>query len=324
MGFWAGFAQGYSDEKDRIEARKQYQDALDLKKKDMVLQIAQLRAELGMTKDKEGGSTSVYAASLAQMGVDPEKIAALAEKGGVGALKTVSEQVRSNYDPKNPYTPEQLNSFVDNTVTAVAGGGSVDMTDLLGSAGISLTPLEQDYFSALTTTPETSTTLTPLPPATPASMDDAKQAIDIANQMTGDALLEEMDNLQTQMADPNLTTEESSALATQYNTYKSAKEQFDNGVVNPAVSLVGKDVMATITAGNPTLAASPIIKAYGAPAQTQEQAPAAPTQTQSYTESGLSFASPEEAQAAIDAGELQPYSYFTIGGVKQQYPMMGG
>lgn len=324
MGFWSGFAQGYGEEKDRQEARKQYQDALDLKKKDMILQMGLKRAELGLTSNKAGeGTINTYVKGLVQQfSMDPEKAATLAREGGVTGIKQVYDDLKSKYDEKNPYTPEFVNAYADNSIISHSGGGSVDMTDLYTEFGVTPTSEEAEYGALMTTTASTTTVLTPPPPAAPATMDDVTKAIKQADDMVGNALAEKMDNLQTQMAAPNLTPDESRILGEEFGKYKTAKEQFDNGVTNPAKALVGQDVMGLIVSQRPALAEDPVIQAYGTPAQTQEPAvtPAVATQPQTYTESGLSFASEEEAMAAGQAGQIPYYSSYTIAGRKAYYP----
>lgn len=323
-GFWSGFAQGYGEEKDRQEARKQYQDALDLKKKDMILQMGLKRAELGLTSNKAGeGTINTYVKGLVQQfSMDPEKAAALAREGGVTGIKQVYDDLKSNYDEKNPYTPEFVNAYAQNSIISHSGGGSVDMTDLYTEFGVTPTSEEAEYGTLMTTTAPTTTVLTPLPPAAPATMDDVTKAIKQADDMVGNALAEKMDNLQTQMAAPNLTPDESRILGEEFGKYKTAKEQFDNGVTNPAKALVGQDVMGLIVSKRPALAEDPLIQAYGTSTQTQESAvtPTAATQPQPYTDLGKDFATAAEAQAAFDAGQIPPYSKFSIAGVTKWYP----
>ena len=293
MAFWSGFAQGYTAEKDRIEARKQYQDALDAKKKDMVLQIAQRRAELGMTSGAGDGGEGykAWSSSLAQMGMDPEKIAKIASEGGMPALKALRDAVVKNYDPKNPMSPEDLNAFADNSFLSISGGGSVDIESLAGDAGVTLNPTEQEFFQTMTTTPPSVELLTPLPKAAPVGMDEVNQALTLAKGKAGDVLLEKMSALQKEMAAPNLTPDEARVLAEEFTKYQTAKSNFDNGVINPALELVGQDVMADVIATNPRLAESPLISSFGV----------------------RRFVSEAEAEAAISAGQVPPNARFYVG-----------
>lgn len=311
MGFWAGFAQGYTAEKDRIEARKQYQDALDLKKKDMVLQIAQRRAELGMTSSKSGGSANAYAASLAQMQVDPDKIAKLASEGGPEALKAVNEAIRSAYDPKNPWTPEQLNAFVDSTVVAVTGGGSVDVNEIAASAGVTLDPTEQDYFSAMTTSPASTTVLTPLPKPAGAGLDDKKNAISMATSQLGTSLDDRLYTLQTEMA-----TSQDPALAQEYADLQKAKDALDKGAPGLAIAKVGGATLGNIIKDQPALQGTTFGGGWDEALSGSTQAPVetTPTTAPAYIETGQSYSTKEEVQAAIAAGKIPKNGTFLLNG----------
>lgn len=312
MGFWSGFAQGYTAEKDRIEARKQYQDALDLKKKDMVMQIAQRRAELGMTGDKSGGSsTSAYAASLAGMGVDPDKIARIASEGGPTALKDFRDAVMSAYDPKNPMSPEDLNAFADSTVISVSGGGSVNVDEIANQAGVTLDPTEKEYFGLMSSAPASTTVLTPLPKAVGASLDDKKSAIAMATDQLGTSLDDAIYQTNAQIAanqDPALAGD----LAKRGEELQAAKKALDNGAPGQAISLVGGSALGNIIKDQPSLQNTTFGGGWDEALKgTTEQAPQAAPQAPA---GGLSFTTPEEAQAAIDAGKVPPHGLFYVNG----------
>ena len=301
MGFWSGFYQGYTDEKNRQEEKRQYQEALDLKKKEMVMQIAQRRAELGMTSGTGtgGGSANAYAASLARMGVDADRVARLASEGGTTALKETYDALQSGFDETNPYTPEQLNTFVDGVVIASSEGGSVDVNEIARTAGVTLDPLEQEFASVMTAQPGATTVLMPLPGAKGPSIEQINQAINLANGRIGDTLDEAIASNNAAMA--SATDDETKRILAEKNTeLLSAKTSLDQGVIGPAQRLVGGNIMSQIVASQPSLAESPVIQNYGVVAQ---EAPA----------TGLRFNTEAEAQAAIESGQVPPDATFWVG-----------
>lgn len=300
-GFWSGFYQGYTDEKNRQEEKRQYQEALDLKKKEMVMQIAQRRAELGMTSGTGtgGGSANAYAASLARMGVDADRVARLASEGGTTALKETYDALQSGFDETNPYTPEQLNTFVDGVVIASSEGGSVDVNEIARTAGVTLDPLEQEFASVMTAQPGATTVLMPLPGAKGPSIEQINQAINLANGRIGDTLDEAIASNNAAMA--SATDDETKRILAEKNTeLLSAKTSLDQGIIGPAQRLVGGNIMSQIVASQPSLAESPVIQNYGVVAQ---EAPAA----------GLRFNTEAEAQAAIESGQVPPDATFWVG-----------
>jgi hypothetical protein len=301
VGFWSGFYQGYTDEKNRQEEKRQYQEALDLKKKEMVMQIAQRRAELGMTSGTGtgGGSANAYAASLARMGVDADRVARLASEGGTTALKETYDALQSGFDETNPYTPEQLNTFVDGVVIASSEGGTVDVNEIARTAGVTLDPLEQEFASVMTAQPSATTVLMPLPGAKGPSIEQINQAINLANGRIGDTLDEAIASNNAAMA--AATDDETKRILAEKNTeLLSAKTSLDQGVIGPAQRLVGGNIMSQIVASQPSLAESPVIQNYGVVVQ---EVPAA----------GLRFNTEAEAQAAIEAGQVPPDAIFWVG-----------
>ena len=300
-GFWSGFYQGYTDEKNRQEERRQYQEALDLKKKEMVMQIAQRRAELGRTSGTGtgGGSANAYAASLARMGVDADRVARLASEGGTTALKETYDALQSGFDETNPYTPEQLNTFVDGVVIASSEGGTVDVNEIARTAGVTLDPLEQEFATVMTAQPSATTVLMPLPGAKGPSIEQINQAINLANGRIGDTLDEAIASNNAAMA--AATDDETKRILAEKNTeLLSAKTSLDQGVIGPAQRLVGGNIMSQIVASQPSLAESPVIQNYGVVAQ---EVPTA----------GIRFNTEAEAQAAIEAGQVPPDAIFWVG-----------
>ena len=323
MGFWSGFAQGYGEEKDRIEARKQYQDALDLKKKDMAMQIIQRRAELGMTKSPEGSSElDASSRALASYGASPAIIASLAKSGGSKALKEAVNIVRQNADANT--TPEAINSLLTGITIDVTGGEAVDVEAIAAQGGFTFTPQEAELATLLGTSKQEVEVIPPLKPAKALSLDDIGKAQDLAEANLGDSLNEAILNNNRAMAaatDDN----EKKALVAEGDRLSAAKTDFDQGVKGPARRLVGTNAMSTVIANFPALADSPIIQSYGKDSVIEtQQAPAVETATtpppQTYTELGKDFATAEEAQAAFDAGQIPPYSKFSIAGVTKWYP----
>lgn len=300
-GFWSGFYQGYTDEKNRQEERRQYQEALDLKKKEMVMQIAQRRAELGRTSGTGtgGGSANAYAASLARMGVDADRVARLASEGGTTALKETYDALQSGFDETNPYTPEQLNTFVDGVVIATSEGGTVDVNEIARTAGVTLDPLEQEFATVMTAQPKATTVLMPLPGAKGPSIEQINQAINLANGRIGDTLDEAIASNNAAMA--SATDDETKRILAEKNDeLLSAKTSLDQGVIGPAQRLVGGNIMSQIVASQPSLAESPVIQNYGVVAQ---EVPTA----------DIRFNTEAEAQAAIEAGQVPPDAIFWVG-----------
>lgn len=300
-GFWSGFYQGYTDEKNRQEEKRQYQEALDLKKKEMVMQIAQRRAELGMTSGTGtgGGSANAYAASLARMGVDADRVARLASEGGITALKDTYDALQSGFEPTNPYTKEEVNTFVDGIVIASSEGGTVDVNEIARTAGVTLSPLDQEFATVMTAQPGATTVLMPLPGAKGPSIEQINQAINLANGRIGDTLDEAIASNNAAMS--AATDDETKRLLAEKNTeLLSAKTSLDQGVIGPAQRLVGGNIMSQIVASQPSLAESPVIQNYGVVAQ---EAPA----------TGLRFNTEAEAQAAIEARQVPPNATFWVG-----------
>lgn len=299
-GFWAGFAQGYSDEKDRIEQRKQYQDALEAKKKEMLLAIGIKRAELGMDS-KNGNGGSAHAAALARMGANPDTIAQLAKVGGPQALKGAYDQlIKANKDNTNIMTQEGVNQFLNGLVVDVQGGNSADISGLANDMGVSLTPTEQEYFNLQTTTPQTVTVLPPLPTPARATVEQEKAAIGMAN----DRLTSMIDD---QIAATNKAIAAGEAGAVERGqALKTAKADLANGSTAAAKALVGTAVVQDIADRHPELADA----LTGWAGTTQAAQPAAPI---TRTDSGLIFNTDAEAQAAIDSGKIAPGATFRVG-----------
>lgn len=322
-GFWAGFAQGYGEEKDRQEARKQYQDALDLKKKDMAMQIIQRRAELGMTNPAEGDSElNGSARALASYGASPDIIASLAKSGGSKALKEAADIVRQYADANS--TPEAINSLLTGITIDVSGGEAVDVEAIAAQGGITFTPQESELASLMGTSKREVTVIPPLKPAKALSLDEISKAQDLAEANLGDSLNEAILNNNRAMAAATDDNEKKTLIA-EGERLSAAKTDFDQGVKGPARRLVGTNAMSAVIANFPALADSPIIQSYGKDSAVETpQAPTAETattpQTQTYTELGKDFATAAEAQAAFDAGQIPLYSKFSVAGVTKWYP----
>ena len=319
MGFFAGFAKGFSEARDKKEARKQYEEALGLKKKEMLLATSVRRAELGLSNDGGRSGIDAYSKSLAKMGVDEEAIARLAQDGGVQGLKQVYETVTKAYDPSNPWTPEEINSIVENTV--ISGGGAADVGTMAAEAGVTLDATEKDYFSVMGQSAPT--VAMPLPPAStkvkPASRVDIERARNMAEKDLGAALEARKAQINTELA--TLTGDAAAAKAKEADELTTIMAELKAGNAAPAIRVVGAAAIAPHINSPEFEGASFGLgwdEALQAPVTetVSQETPAAPAD---YVETGLSFATEEEANQAVQDGTLLPGSKFLIAGKVKYY-----
>jgi len=314
LGFFAGFAQGFSEAQDKKEARRQYEDALALKKKEMLLATSVRRAELGLSNDGGRSGIDAYSKSLAKMGVDEEAIARLAQDGGVQGLKQVYETVTKAYDPSNPWTPEEINSIVENTV--ISGGGAADVGAMAAEAGVTLDATEKDYFSVMGQSAPT--VVMPLPPKSratkTASLNDINLVRSMAEKNLGAALEARKAQVNAELA--TLTGTEAEAKATEANELTAIMAELKAGNAAPAISIVGAEAIRPYIQSPEFEGVS-----FGGAWDTALQTPALETTTPEpsaapagYTDLKVDFATEEEADKAIADGRIPPRSIFTIAG----------
>lgn len=319
MGFFAGFAQGFSEAQDKKEARRQYEDALALKKKEMLLATSVRRAELGLSNDGGRSGIDAYSKSLAKMGVDEEAIARLAQDGGVQGLKQVYETVTKAYDPSNPWTPEEINSIVENTV--ISGGGAADVGAMAAEAGVTLDATEKDYFSVMGQSAPT--VVMPLPPTSakvkPASLNDINLVRKMAEDNLGAALEARKAQVNAELA--TLTGAEAEAKATEANELTAIMKELQGGNAARAINIVGAEAIRPYIQSPEFEGVS-----FGGAWDTALQTPAPETTTPApsvapagYAETGLSFTTEEEAMQAVQDGTLLPGSKFLIAGKVKYY-----
>jgi len=313
LGFFAGFAQGFSEAQDKKEARRQYEDALALKKKEMLLATSVRRAELGLSNDGGRSGIDAYSKSLAKMGADEEAIARLAQDGGVLGLKQVYETITKAYDPSNPWTPEDINSIVENTVIS---GGGVDVGAMAAGADVTLNPIEEDFLSV--TGQSAPTVVMPLPPAStkvkPASLDDIRKARDLATADLGAELENRKAKLEVELA--TLTGDAATAKAKEAAELVAIMAQHSAGNNAPAIKLVGAEALRTHTT-HPMYEGASFgggwDKALEA-ATSETVTPEPTTAPAGYTDLQVDFATEAEANKAIADGRIPPRSIFTIAG----------
>lgn len=314
MGFFAGFAKGFSEAQDKKEARKQYEEALGLKKKEMIFATAARRAELGLSNDGGRAGIEAYSKSLAKMGVDAEAIARLAQDGGVQGLKQIHEAVTKGYDPNDPWTPEEINNIVENTV--VTGGGSVDAGALAAEAGVTFDAPELDFLAV--TGQSAPTVVMPLPPAStkvkPASRVDIERARNMAEKDLGAALAARKAQINTELA--TLTGDAAAAKAKEADELTTIMAELKAGNAAPAIRVVGAAAIAPhinspeFEGASFGLGWDEALQAAATEPVTQE----APTAPAGYTDLKVDFATEEEADKAIADGRIPPRSIFTIAG----------
>ena len=313
MGFFAGFAQGFSEAQDKKEARRQYEDALALKKKEMLLATSVRRAELGLSNDGGRSGIDAYSKSLAKMGVDEEAIARLAQDGGVQGLKQVYETVTKAYDPSNPWTPEEINSIVENTV--ISGGGAADVGAMAAEAGVTLDATEKDYFSVMGQSAPT--VVMPLPPKSratkTASLNDINLVRSMAEKNLGAALEARKAQVNAELA--TLTGDAAAVKAKEADELTRIMSELKDNP-DPAIRLVGAEAIRPYIQ-SPEFEGVSFGGGWDEALQTSALETTTPEPSAApagYTDLKVDFATEEEADKAIADGRIPPRSIFTIAG----------
>jgi len=311
MGFMSGFAKGFSEGRDRKNAREIFLGEQADKKKALIMELAMKR---GQTSGGANDPNAQHAMGvLKTYGLSDEKIAKLYSEGGATSLTTMVDFVEKNSDPNFAMSKETLELAADRTISTVQGGGKIQYEDLAEEFNLDLSQEDKMIFDLSLTQPTTVTSTTAYKPLKPVSQEDIIRTKNAATEDLRGAVTAAIQKADATLRNPDASEEDRQKAASQSQQAAAALEGIEAGDVTTAIQMTGINPLTPYISNDPRLGE---VKFGGG--WDNITSPEEPTEVYVEplpSEVGLSFSSDQEAMEAGRAGKFRVGDTITINGV---------
>lgn len=268
-GFFAGFAQGWEAESERIERRKLF---MEEQKAGRVNTLAELISRRGGSASRSGGGSGGGEADspnsadhnmqvLQNYGYTPEQIAKLNAKGpyALQAAVATTQEVAKN---KAAITPTLFDSISDSIVVTVDAGEEVDPKEFAAQLygedfAESMSPEDAAYLGALGSATPTAQVTSTFVPEEPYDVAKANQVINAANEALKGTLSEKRSEFTRMATDQTLDQNDRTLAAEQAAQIGIAMDELETGNAMPGIRLVGAEIIQPYLDQDPELRNAP-------------------------------------------------------------------